>query len=96
MSEMVERAARAMALEDNGVDHWDVMSEDGDGHGYVGKNEYQMMARAAIEAMREPTQEMITAAMVQLHPSVDERGVIQQAVDGARLDWQAMIDAALK
>lgn len=55
MSEVVETVARAMSIEDKGVDHWDVMSEDGDGYGYVGKNEYRAMARAGIAALRAAT-----------------------------------------
>lgn len=55
------------------------------------------MARAAIEAMREPTRSMVSEAMIQPHPSVAEAGgVIQQGEEAVRIDWRAMIDEALK
>lgn len=53
MTDMTETVAKAMAVADKGGDYWDVMSEDGDGYGYMGKNEYLVMARAAIAAMFE-------------------------------------------
>lgn len=92
MSEMVERVARAMAVKDKGDDHWDVMSEDGDGYGYVGKNEYREMARAAILAMREPTEGMVQRAQESYHGGM-EWGLSD--VEMAAV-WQAMIDEALK
>lgn len=55
------------------------------------------LARAAIEAMREPTDKMIVEAMIQPLPSVTEAGgVLEQGRASARIEWQAMIDAALK
>lgn len=85
MSEMVEMMARAMSVADKGDDLWDVMSEDGDGCGYVGKNEYRAMARAGIEAMRKPTEAMVIAARgsAPYDRDVDET-------------WPIMIDEALK
>jgi hypothetical protein len=47
-------------------------------------------ARAALEAMREPTQEMVMAAAQKLlDPSV------KTSAKAAQVAWQAMIDAAL-
>lgn len=61
------------------------------------------LARAAIEAMREPTQSMVTACWPLHHPwgehapDPSERTLMfdDMAADVAA-DWQAMIDAALK
>jgi hypothetical protein len=72
MSEMMERVALAIA-------------ETVAGPGAQPKGNWLVAARAAIAAMREPTQPM--------------RGVGELAdVDGLRFElvWQAMIDAALK
>lgn len=90
MSEMVERVARAMAVKDKGDDHWDVMSEDGDGYGYVGKNEYRAMAQAGIVSMREPTEPMLQA--------MDCAGEKTKWLSGQHVMavWHGMVDAALK
>lgn len=74
MSEMVERVARKigdeLSLHKQGLD-W--VDKDGP---------IQRAARAAIEAMREPTQEMVTVAEKQWSAY-------------AAPVWRAMIDAAL-
>jgi hypothetical protein len=54
-----------------------------------GKWNLSDMARAAIEAMREPTEAMVTAGG---HAALDS---VSQRAD-ARDAWEAMIDAALK
>ncbi len=75
--DLVERVARAMFV---------VESDDPDDPGvweYAAEN-YRALARAAIEAMREPTEAMIDA------------GAIYADCNGAHGAWQAMIDAALK
>jgi molecular chaperone DnaK (HSP70) len=82
MSEMIERVARALAENERGADLWDEISNDSD-IDYIGKNEFRDLARAAIEAMREPTEGMVEAA--NLHES-----------NGVYADWQAMIDEALR
>jgi len=69
---MVEKVARAMAERNNdycerGLLQWPAYEDD---------------ARAAIEALREPTPEMVKAA--ELH-----------TIGTPRTPWQAMIDAAL-
>lgn len=86
MSEMIERVARAMAFADLGTDTWDVKSEEDDGCGYLGKEDFRVMARAAIEAMREPTMAMIDAG--------DAEDV--HCLAQASVHYTAMIDAALK
>ena len=64
----IERVARALVVADRSA---------------ITPDYYQRMARAAIEAMREPTSEMVDAAYA------NTGGV------GATKCWQAMIDAAL-
>lgn len=102
MSEMVERVARAMAIVDKGDDMWDIVSEDGDGYGYVGKNEYRAMARAAIAAMREPTAAMVREGGQAIWEDVDEasrrkpRPDDNWPQDEAKAAWSAMLGEALK
>ena len=76
MSEMVERVARAIYIAEMGnLNRYDdVMMSEG----------AREMARAAIEAMRVPTQKMLCAAWMVDH----------EAYPGE--EWGAMIDAALK
>jgi hypothetical protein len=72
MSEMVERVAKAMALADGGNAYW---------------KPYMREARAAIEAMREPTDNMkFVASNTSLGFSPGD------VADG----WRLMIDEALK
>jgi hypothetical protein len=80
MSEMVERVGRALyedKLTQSGPP-WDAVAE-----GY--KIKYRARARVAIAAMREPTDQMVSAAILE-DPSYIE-------IDVQRM-WQAMIDAA--
>ena len=76
---MVERVAKALHKADN---------PDGSYEGFFAHTPdpqiYERMARAAIEAMREPTEAM------------DEEGAIFSDCNAATRTWQAMIDAALK
>ena len=59
------------------------------------KRDYAEMARAAIAAMREPTEGMKGAAVPQPDfPVLDE--VVQGCRNIAGRYWRAMIDAALK
>ncbi len=97
MSEMVERVARVLTeLAGYDPDEAVINLSKPDGKGF--RWEFSStQARAVIEAMREPTKAMVTAAMVQPHPSVAESGgVIQQGEAAIRIDWRAMIDEALK
>lgn len=93
---MVERVARAiwgeLSLWSRPLEAkptWDQLSG---GNKELGR----LLARAAIDAMREPTNDMIMAAMITPSPTVAEAGgVLPQAREHTRLEWQAMIDAAL-
>jgi hypothetical protein len=85
---MVERVARALC-EANGVDPdtegpWEL----GDHEYKIGWKFFESQARAAIEAMREPTLRMkCDGYLVPTGPEPD--------IDTAEAIWQAMIDAAL-
>ena len=70
MREMIERVATALKAQDNNM--------------AVSFHHYEALARAAIAAMREPTEEMLKARCA--------RGKPHLLLD----DWQAMIDAALE
>jgi hypothetical protein len=72
MSEMIERVGRALAEQE--------------GYAYD-PLPYDARARAAIEAMREPTEGMVTAGGVQRNCF---------SCGGHVEGWQLMIDAALK
>ena len=86
MTEMVERVAKALGKNDRNRDiggmltqeRWDRYIEDG------GWKIYEAEARAAIEAMREPTEAMKFAP-----PDVDF------GLEDAAFAWKCMIDAAL-
>ena len=81
MSEMVERVARAIRA---------VMTPEAhpafDDMGPTLRDLYASYARAAIEAMREPTEDMFGAWLV-----------VQESSEALQWDacWRAMIDAAL-
>ena len=66
----IERVARALLVADRSA---------------ITPDYYQRMARAAIEAMREPTEAMLDAGV-----NFRERNARTEQI------WQAMIDAALK
>jgi hypothetical protein len=86
MSEMVERVAIAMydaegfqrAIYKSGAEGWPHDREDV-------RDRYRKIARAAIAAMREPTNEMLDAS-----GEVDEGWGRNHAI------WRAMIDKALE
>lgn len=82
MSEVIERAARA-AFEcwDFPCRRFDSLSSDDQEH-------WREIARAAIEAMREPTPEMLGAGWPHTADPC--------WVEDVRKAWGAMIDAALK
>ena len=83
VTEMVERVAKAIAGHEIPNNHDDLSAV------YMGGSDYPIdcyeIARAAIEAMREPTEAMCRGAMYSEYRS-SERQVI----------WETMIDAALK
>lgn len=90
MSKMIERVARGiwekrrlMAMEAHGIEL------EGWGDGSIPRaNHIFEEARAAIEAMREPTDPMI-CAVLDLHDSAPRTFRVSE-------DWRAMIDAALQ
>lgn len=85
MIEMVERVARAIVAKINEIDgegrQWEEGSADE-------RAEASMIARAAIEAMREPTNDMIDALWAE-----EEKA---QGGGCGKLMFVAAIDAALK
>ena len=82
--EMIERVARAIcqADEQNGGPSWEYVRSLGE----RGVSGYFDRARAAIEAMREPTEAMALAGI----EADMESGF------GATMAWQAMINKALE
>lgn len=74
MSEMVERVATAMARA--AKDNWDIPPQS--------EQTWRELARAAIEAMREPTEAMLSAG----EPWSESNGLWRS--------WGAMIDEALE
>jgi hypothetical protein len=83
MSEMIERVARAIYEDAWGIEWPPEPAGEAD--------EYRRGARAAIEAMREPTEAMLSAAGTR-RPRGDE----VMGPDHPWALWDAMIDAALK
>lgn len=64
-----------------------------------GRVEADWLARAAIEAMREPTKEMLDAACQVMRERQEQMGDMWFPVSNkvkADIRWRAMIDAALK
>lgn len=82
MTDMVERVARAIAFADLDEQSRAVINMDANMM-YVADH-YVELARAAIEAMREPTDEMLWAARA-----------VRYADEGSMEIWNGMIDAAL-
>jgi hypothetical protein len=76
MSEMIKRVADAMQV---AGDKW-----VNEGHADWRDIDLKVLARAAIEALREPTKAMVAASNP--HPAEQEIAIFA---------WQAMIDAAL-
>lgn len=85
---MIEKIAKALVVQQYGervLEFWpDRLSFTVSGPPFHA-DEYRDMARAAIEAMREPTEAMVASASDNLD---DEEHAIRCA-------WQAMIDATL-
>lgn len=86
MSEMVERVAKAIAADESRT--WSEM--DG-----VEVAMYFSFARAAIAAMREPTEAMANAPDVYRAGAVGGHFDVCTPTDYAKI-WQAMIDAAIE
>lgn len=84
MTYMIDKIARAMHAGVNGhvtpPPTWDNQSEQS-------QNYWRIGARAAITALREPTETMIDAG------SKEQRNILSKPIEGI---WSAMIDAALE
>ena len=91
MSEMVERVARAMASKLSEQQ----LGSDPPWHDPEFRQNAIEVARAAIEAMREPTNEMICAAdnLSSEISTADDRISVPASPE---MTWPAMIDEALK
>jgi hypothetical protein len=87
MSEMVERVAKAICVSEGAVD------PDGSFEGVAHWERYAAEARAAIEAMREPTEQQVAAGIVQARECTDNWTAAGSCV--AEHVWAAMISAAL-
>lgn len=93
---MIERVARAIATAEFGA-----MGEMEEYHWQKHRELFLTQALAAIEAMREPTKEMIEAGYGAIEDAVDfynydsDHGVTVEPFGGAMV-LRAMIDAALK
>ncbi|MBA8797965.1 hypothetical protein FHW77_001647 [Agrobacterium sp. RC10-4-1] len=103
MSEMIERVARAIAKADSTVKGQFDDTEMGDIFWDEWKHLYIPMARAALEAMREPTKAQLEAAediVVGYDDFATGDGNIYLGIPGypqkARDVWTALVDAALK
>lgn len=79
MSEMIERVARAVSQSFHDEGYIEGVSDPAEW------NEFLKAARAAIEAMREPTDRMVWDGGTALHDKGEDTAGI----------WAAMIDAAL-
>lgn len=56
--------------------------------------EHRALVRAVLQAIREPSESMVTAASENAQP-ISEPGAWSYPDDLARAHWQSMIDAAL-
>lgn len=90
--EMMERVARAMAADNGGV--WDEMSDDPYAPWDINRVVFRRLARAAIEAMRTPTEAMADdgGAYLDGFAALGDHTVVY----AARGTWQTMIDHILE
>lgn len=92
MSEMIERVARALCAADDL--NWEEQADpQTSGSGDNNQAAYLHAARAAIEAMRDPTDAMIAAGIAQANICTDDQTASAACVPEHA--WPAMIDAAL-
>ena len=92
MTDMIERVARAIHEKQYGS----ITSPYGDPQDQKTKWS-KVLARVAIEAMREPTGEMLDASLGHMVPAnKQEQFMVQETRKEDAITWQAMIDAALK
>lgn len=89
MSEMVDRVARAIYA-GYGGDRWDAITDSAYAS-YPTQKDYRIAARAAIGAMREPTEKMRDEGVEFLHELSNCNGPNEMASA-----YRKMIDTALK
>lgn len=93
--EMVERVAKGIFVADFDEEDWPKVTEDV-------RDIFRIRARAAIAAMREPTEAMTEQGSEAVDPDNDngiwdiEHNGPYLTVEGAKTMFQAMIDEALK
>lgn len=86
-------ALEALRRRENGSRYEGVHPHD---PGLPTQADWDECARAAFQAILEPTERMILAAIMTSYPTVEQAGgLIQQARAAARLEWQAMVEAML-
>ena len=88
MSEMIERVAKAIVEKINELEGYGTSWEDAPPEQ---REAMYPLARAVMEAIREPT-----AAMLEAEPDDDGEFSKENSIFHARQFWQAMIDEALK
>lgn len=86
MTTMIERVARAMFEHDQLSDEAKLDEWDDDWIGPQGREQYMSLARAAVAAMREPTDAMVKAGRIY---HADKRNSVNRV-------WKKMIDAELR
>lgn len=87
MSEMIERVAKAIVEKLNEIEGGGTSWDEA---GHEMKESMFPLARAVIEAMRDPT-----TAMLEAEPEDDGEFSKENSIFHARQFWQAMIDEAL-
>lgn len=93
MTTMIERVARALYENDYKGRVWEWTDAELDENFPHIRKDCRRAARAAIEAMREPTEEMLDAFWNQTGESREMRSRVHSR---ARRYHEAMIDAAIK
>lgn len=91
MTEMVEKVARIICIADGGDPD---ISLGGDGQNFLW-HEYERTARAAIEAMMEPTWQMCSAGSME-HSKMVHCGDADIDDPDCRYIFEAMLKAALE
>lgn len=100
MTDMIERVARAMWAQNVALSRhlfspsFPIETHDFDAD--IGIREHWLgVARAAIEAMREPTEAMVAAMGSDLTDEGEPRAGTQASLELARAHWRKGIDAAI-
>lgn len=91
MTNMIEQVARAICTAD--ANDWDTLTQSYNGR--MRQHDLERYARAAIEAMREPTPDMVSAGGSTAFGGTRDDSFAELAEGMARDAYAAMIDAAL-